>query len=325
MFFDTRLRPPCSRKNHRYNQKRGIIGGKELPTGVIAFENNDIMPHNLVIGEPGSLAAIGLSSETFATNPDAIAKEYVPPHKKVLHATRLLQPREVDRLQFVAPTEPGEYVYICTFPGHWRVMNGVLHVVPKLADVPPHELNPPIETIASTRPFVRKWTVEELTPELIHLERGRSFDKGRELLKIASCVQCHKMNGIGGDLGPDLAETAKKIAGLKMSKIDLLRELIEPSHKIEDKYRVYTIITGSGAIVSGLVVHEDKKMLRVVAGPEDKPKEVRAGDIDEKTPSKVSMMPTGLLVTLQRDQILDLLAYIVAGGNAIYPAYQRKE
>ncbi|MCI0376454.1 MAG: GDSL-type esterase/lipase family protein [Gemmataceae bacterium] len=292
---------------------------------VIVFENNDIMPHNLVIGEPGSLAAIGLASETFATNPDAIAKEYVPPHKMVLHATRLLQPREVDRLQFVAPKDPGEYVYICTFPGHWRVMNGVLHVVPKLADVPPHELNPPIETVASTRPFVRNWTVEELTPELIHLERGRSFDRGKELLKVASCVQCHKMNGVGGDLGPDLAETAKKIAELKMSKIDLLRELIEPSHKIEDKYRVYTIITGSGAIVSGLIVHEDKKLLRVVAGPEDKPKEVRADDIDEKTPSKVSMMPTGLLVTFQRDEILDLLAFIVAGGNESHPAYQRKD
>lgn len=289
---------------------------------VIVLENSDIMPHNLVIGAPGSLAEIGLASEKIANEPDAFARGFVPKSPKVLVASRMLQPREVDRIQFVAPKVPGEYVYICTFPGHWRVMNGSLRVVPRLADVPAHELNPVTEIAAATRPFVRNWTIDELTPDLIGLERGRSLAAGKNLFKVLSCLQCHKVGTEGGNVGPDLLETSKKIAALKMSKIDLLTEIIEPSKKIDPKFKVHTIITSKGAIHSGIIVHEDKKSLRLVTGPQEQPRDIPLADVDERSESTISLMPVGLLVTLTKEEILDLLAYIVAGGQESHPAFR---
>lgn len=310
---------------HRIEFDRKKIYVEAGKPSVIIFENTDIMPHNLLVCQPGSLAEVGLAAEAMASDPDAFARHFVPKNKKVLHATRLLQPREVDRLQFIAPEKPGEYVFVCTFPGHWRVMNGVLHVVPKLADVPASELHPPTDFAAETRKFVRNWTVAELTPDLIHLEKNRDFVRGKEMFKAATCIQCHKVGGEGGDIGPDLSLTAKKMAEVKMSKLNLLTEILEPSATIDEKYRPWTFSLSSGAFVSGLIQHEDKKTLRVIAGPNEKPREIRVADVEEKTPSKVSIMPTGLVVTLTKDELLDLMAYVLANGDREHRVFQRKE
>jgi len=133
------------------------------------------------------------------------------------------------------------------------------------------------------------------------------------------------MNKEGGDLGPDLVETAKKLAELKMSKIELLREVLDPSKVMADKYKPRTFITTTGAVHAGLVVHRDKEVVRIANNPLEKPKEIRVADIDEETESKISVMPNGLLVTLQREEIYELLAYIVAGGDANHPLYRRRE
>src|SRR5262249_51693711 len=137
---------------------------------VVILENDDIMPHNLLITSPGSLAEIGMAAERMATQPDGIAKSFIPDSPKVLHSTRMLQPRETVRLQFIAPERPGDYPYVCTFPGHWRIMNGIMRVVPELADVPPSELQAPIESTVVARPFVRNWTMDALLPFLEHID-----------------------------------------------------------------------------------------------------------------------------------------------------------
>jgi len=78
----------------------------------IVFANPDTMLHNFLLLSPGSVEEIGASS-------------------KVLLSSRVLGPDEKQELSFVIPNEPGDYPYICTFPGHWRVMKGVLKVLPK--------------------------------------------------------------------------------------------------------------------------------------------------------------------------------------------------
>jgi putative heme-binding domain-containing protein len=292
---------------------------------VLVFDNTDIMPHNVVIGMPNSLTELGQAADLLATNPNAQATHYVPKHPKVLHHTRLLQPREVERLHFTAPKVPGEYVYVCTFPGHWRLMFGTLHVVPKLSDVPEDLLQPP--TVVEARPFVKNWSYDELAADLDRMGTGRSFKSGRELFKAASCVQCHRTGGDpeGGIVGPDLAETAKKVAGGKLTRAELLREVIDPSKVIHEQYKSWIIVTGKGDLVTGVIVGKDGKKLRVVANPLAKPVEVDEDDIESKEPAKVSMMPQGLLVTLDREEIMDLLAYVAAGGDARHPAFTRRE
>jgi azurin len=98
----------------------------------IVLANPDAMPHNLVIGQPGSLEEIGTKGGTMPppANPDA--KAYVPDTPLVLQATRLLNAGETGRLNFTAPAKPGQYVYLCTFPGHWVRMYGVMLVVENL-------------------------------------------------------------------------------------------------------------------------------------------------------------------------------------------------
>jgi putative heme-binding domain-containing protein len=290
---------------------------------VLVFDNTDIMPHNLLITAPGAMAEVGMAAEVLATNPNAFALNFVPKGPKVLQATRLLQPRELERLQFVAPKAPGEYPYVCTFPGHWRVMHGTMHVVPKLADVPPEELNPLVADVKA-RPFVRNWTVDELLPELGDLHRGRSFARGKALFTAASCVQCHKLGKEGGVIGPDLAEIYKKLADKKYTHADLLRDVIEPSRVINEKFKTWVIETGKGELVTGVIIAEDRNVLKIVTNPALPPRELAVDDVAEKRESKISLMPQGLLVTLDRDEILDLLAYIASGGDPEHPAFIRR-
>lgn len=94
----------------------------------LIFENPDLMLHNLLILAPGSADEVGALADQMATKANSLSQGYIPASKKVLYATPLVQPRQKAELRFVAPTEPGRYPYLCTFPGHWRMMRGVLVV-----------------------------------------------------------------------------------------------------------------------------------------------------------------------------------------------------
>jgi len=98
----------------------------------IVLANPDAMPHNLVVGQPGSLQEIGTKGGVMPLPSDPDAKPYVPDTPLVLSATRLLNTGETERLTFTAPAKPGEYVYLCTFPGHFVRMYGVMLVVENL-------------------------------------------------------------------------------------------------------------------------------------------------------------------------------------------------
>jgi putative heme-binding domain-containing protein len=289
----------------------------------LVFENRDIMPHNLLIVAPGALTEVGSAAERMAVEPDASARSFVPDVPKVLHAIKLTQPGETARLSFTAPGETGEYPYACTMPGHWRQMNGTMVVVARLADVPPDRLRPPPEPGTGSRPFVHNWTFDELSPELRHVDTDRSYERGRAMFSAASCVQCHMMRGQGSTFGPDLSDLPKKLAARTMLRADVLREVLEPSRVVDPRYRPVLIETKAGAVVTGMLVGQEGGALRVQAAPEAKPREVALADIAERTESKVSLMPEGLLVTLSKEEILDLLAYLISGGDPGHPAFAK--
>ena len=95
----------------------------------IVFVNKDHMPHNLLVTSPGKLEDVSLKAEAMVSQPDGFQKHFVPATPDVLHATTLINHEEIARLRFSAPTAEGKYPYVCTFPGHWRTMNGVMDVV----------------------------------------------------------------------------------------------------------------------------------------------------------------------------------------------------
>jgi azurin/DNA-binding transcriptional ArsR family regulator len=98
----------------------------------IVLYNPDAMSHNLILSKPGSLKEIGTAASTMTLSADPDAKPYVPDTPLVLHATRLLNWGETERVSFAAPAAAGEYPFACTFPGHWVRMYGVMLVVGNL-------------------------------------------------------------------------------------------------------------------------------------------------------------------------------------------------
>ncbi|GAB3020052.1 ThuA domain-containing protein [Cyclobacterium sediminis] len=94
----------------------------------IDFVNNDFMQHNLLIGKAGSLEVIGKAADELARDPNGVNMNFVPKIPEVIASTPLVNPEGNETLIFTAPSEPGEYPFLCTVPGHWRIMNGIMIV-----------------------------------------------------------------------------------------------------------------------------------------------------------------------------------------------------
>ena len=94
----------------------------------LVFTNPDQMQHNFVLAAPASLQVIGAAADELARSPNGVSQQYVPQIPQVLFHTKLVDPGETITVQFKAPQEAGQYPYVCTFPGHWRIMNGILTV-----------------------------------------------------------------------------------------------------------------------------------------------------------------------------------------------------
>lgn len=95
----------------------------------IKFVNNDAMQHNLLIVQQGALSLVGNKAEIMAKEKDAAEKNYTPDLEEVLYKIPMIDPGEEYELFFDVPSELGDYPYVCTFPGHWQTMNGILKVV----------------------------------------------------------------------------------------------------------------------------------------------------------------------------------------------------
>lgn len=94
----------------------------------IIFKNPDATQHNLVFVEPGAVEEVGMAGNEMAKDPKGLSKGFIPESDKILHHTKLLEPDTAEVLRFIAPTEPGTYPYLCTFPGHWIIMKGEMIV-----------------------------------------------------------------------------------------------------------------------------------------------------------------------------------------------------
>lgn len=96
----------------------------------LTFKNPDVVPHNWVLIRPGSLERVGGLVNKIVSDPDAYLYHYVPKTDEVVCYTDIVEPKSEFAIVFQVPSEPGRYPYLCTFPGHWMVMNGELIVAP---------------------------------------------------------------------------------------------------------------------------------------------------------------------------------------------------
>lgn len=94
----------------------------------ITFKNPDVVPHNWLLAKPGSLQRLGEKCNLMIADPQGLARHYVPESDDVIAYTDMTNPQGSFTIHITAPKEKGHYPYLCTFPGHWMVMNGVLKV-----------------------------------------------------------------------------------------------------------------------------------------------------------------------------------------------------
>lgn len=163
------------------------------------------------------------------------------------------------------------------------------------------------------------WTLDELLGLSKTGMKGRNFARGQRTFAAARCVVCHRFAGDGGATGPDLTQAAGRF-GFK----DLCEALIEPSKVVSDQYRASVVATTSGKVYTGRIVNESNDSITMLVDPEDPTKvvEIKKSEIDESSPSKVSLMPEKLLDTLNKNEVLDLMAYLLSRGNPADPMFR---
>ena len=93
----------------------------------LIVSNPDLLQHNFVLGKPDTMQQLGSAADSIITNPKAIEMNYVPDIDSIIAASKLLDPGTVEIIK-LKPLKKGKYPYVCTFPGHWRIMQGYLNV-----------------------------------------------------------------------------------------------------------------------------------------------------------------------------------------------------
>jgi putative heme-binding domain-containing protein len=193
-------------------------------------------------------------------------------------------------------------------------------VAPKAAAAPAHA-------------FVKEWKTADLLEDVEKLKvtatpngrvvasiRGaRDFNRGKEAFTAAQCIACHRMRDDGGSIGPDLTAIAQRF-----TPRDILESMTEPSKVVSEQFAATDFVLKNGDEVTGRIVEETDQKYVVLTNPLQNGKtDVKKSDVTKKELAKLSPMPEGLINVLSKDEILDLIAYMMAAGRETSPLFQR--
>ena len=202
-----------------------------------------------------------------------------------------------------------------------------------MASIPKAEMTPSLKAIVDTPPkrnplqftieprsFVKEWAMDDFHDTLAKgVPAGRDFKNGRKMFGAGSCYACHRFQGEGGAVGPDLTS-----AGGKFSAKDLLETVVDPSKAISDQYSASQFLLDDGTLLVGRVMNlkETEYWVNTDMMKPSTITKVKVDTIEAIRPSQVSMMPKGLLNTMTDKDVLDLLAYLISAGNPDHPLFK---
>jgi putative heme-binding domain-containing protein len=276
----------------------------------LTFANVDFMPHNLLLVKPGKADEIGMKA--MALGAKGFEVNYVPESPDILWASKLLDYGKEQVIEFTAPTTEGAYPYVCSFPGHHLIMRGTLIVA-----------NNPAEFLAKNpeaAPKITEWKLADFADDLKRVGTHRNFTRAQQTFTALACASCHQLGKEGTAFGPNLGDTVKKYKGDAKA---VLAEILDPSKTIEDKYRNVTLELGDENSLSGLILAEDAASVTIQTGPAtNQIQKVAKSAIKSRKASTLSLMPAALLNALDKEQVLDLLAFILADGKADHAAFK---
>lgn len=197
-------------------------------------------------------------------------------------------------------------------PEEAQTLMAIIHP-PKPVALSPHAL--PGHTF-------KTWKLDDLLPRLDQVGKGRSFEKGRAAAISSQCVFCHRVSNDPslpvGVFGPDLV-----LVSARFNRRDLLDHILNPSKVIDEKFRFVTVTRADGTQVTGSLEGEDDERVKLRPNPlAPDTIEIGKSTIRGRKDSDVSPMPPGLLNALRAEQILDLLAFLEAGGDPKHRDFQ---
>lgn len=165
----------------------------------------------------------------------------------------------------------------------------------------------------------RGWTVEEALPLVEGKLSGRNFERGKLMFDAARCSSCHMMRGEGGVIGPDLTQL-----GTRFSAKDMLESIIEPNKTVSDQYAATVFTLKDGSSVLGRVTNETDKAYVISQNPfaPEVVREIPKENVADKKYSYISIMYPGLINRLNEEELKDLIAYLMAGGNEKHQLYK---
>ncbi|MFZ9235714.1 MAG: c-type cytochrome [Algoriphagus sp.] len=165
----------------------------------------------------------------------------------------------------------------------------------------------------------RRWTVEEAEPLIANLV-GRDLVKGKAMYAASLCQSCHTMQGAGGAIGPDLSQL-----GTRFSAKDILVATLDPNATISDQYHATVLELKAGGSLVGKITDEDGQHYYLSQNPFAPAdiKKVPKNTVSRKKNSDVSIMMPGLVNRLNEEELKDLMAYLISGGNANHAVYKQ--
>ncbi len=185
-----------------------------------------------------------------------------------------------------------------------------------LEDITGEDFNPvPDFEIVKPKGPGRKWTLGEALQRV----SGRpDFARGRSLFFSANCGKCHRVRGLGGSVGPDLTAIPNRF-----DERYVVEAIIAPSKDISDQYGSSVVELNNGKLLTGLGVEHGDKLEVFPADVNAKSTLVDRKDVASIQPSPISQMPKGLLDPLSAEELRDLIAYLMSGGNPKDKRYRR--
>ncbi|HEV8605419.1 MAG TPA: hypothetical protein VGQ99_08645 [Tepidisphaeraceae bacterium] len=182
-------------------------------------------------------------------------------------------------------------------------------------------LGKPVRNAPPPRAFVKNWKMDDLLPALADVSKGRNFGRARMAYDVAQCAACHKMadSPAPGGVGPDLTAVASRFG-----RRDILESILEPSKVVSEQFANTIVRTKNGEVLDGHILEETADNIVLQTNPL-KPEKVtiKKADVKSRSLSKLSPMPEGLVDNLTRDEILDLIAYLEAGGSRDHADFKR--
>ena len=156
------------------------------------------------------------------------------------------------------------------------------------------------------------WTVDSAMKLFEKDLRGRDHANGKKMFAAGRCVACHRFGGEGGMAGPDLGSV-----GNRFSIRDMLVAICEPNQSISEQYMASVVTLKDGSSLYGRLIYQNEKGVGVAVNPFDmnEVKKAPADQVERVGFSQASLMPPGMINGMNREELMDLIAYLVSGGN----------